>query len=54
MKMAGYRVEREPNGVRIYKEDKEIFLDQDECNHLAKTIGKLKENIGKAKLNKNR
>jgi len=26
------------NGVRIYKDGKEIFLDQDECNKLAQTI----------------
>ena len=26
------------NGVRIYKDGKEIFLDQDECNRLAYTI----------------
>jgi len=36
--MTGWRTERKPNGVRIYKEGKELFVDQDECNKLAKTI----------------
>lgn len=36
--MTSYGTERKPNGIRIWKDGKEIFLDQDECNKLARTI----------------
>jgi len=40
--MTGWRVEREPNGIRIYFNDKsryfEFFLDEKDCAILAKKI----------------
>jgi len=36
--MTGWNVCRKPNGIRIYKKDTKLFLNQDECNKLARTI----------------
>ena len=36
--MVGYTVNRDPDGVTIYKDKKEIFIDKREAAHLQKLI----------------
>ena len=36
--MTGYTVTRKPDGIRIFQEGKEIFLDKVEAGMLAETV----------------